>query len=252
MSRTIVSRDAFATAVQAAARCCAADPEPLPSLTGIRLRIDEHGLHLAGTDRYSAAFVDLPCTWDAPSEAERLVPAGFLMGAADNWPDEVTIELHTDGLVVAGVQVPTIDQSYPDVDRFRSSLAGLESGCTVDASSLLGALPVTDGPGDEEPIVALTVDEAQQELVVSVRGRDVDVDDAREIVRLPATVRSPMETCWVSPSRFRGIVELVGPTAVLALAGSKPVVIAPDGDPSRAFLLMPMASAATEKALARR
>lgn len=251
MSRTLVPRADLAAAVRAAGRCCAADAEPLPSLTGIRLRADAAGLHLASSDRYSAAFVDIPCSWDAPTETERLVPAGFLVGAADGWPAKVAIALHPEGLVVAGVLVPTIDEQYPDLDSFRPFLAGLDVGCTVQAAPLLAALPVTEGPSDDEPTVVLEVDEDRQELVLSVRGRRTEVDDSRDLARLPATVRGPMERSWVSPSRLRSIVELAGTTVVLSLSSSSPLAIAPDGDSSRAFLLMPMASAETEKALAR-
>ena len=251
MSKTIVPRAALAAAVRTAGRCCAADPEPVPSLTGIRLRVDADGLHLASSDRYSAAFVDLPCTWDVPTEAERLVPAGFLIGAAHDWPDEVPIELHPDGLLVAGIPVPTIDERYPDLDSFRPLLASLESGCTVDAAALIAALPATDGPSDDEPVAVLTVDQGRQELLVSVKGRDVEVDDRRELRRLPATVRRPMDTSWVSPARLRGILEVAGVAVQISLASASPIAIAPAGDASRAFLLMPMASADTEKALAR-
>jgi hypothetical protein len=106
-------------------------------------------------------------------------------------------------------------------------------------------------PSDDEPVVVLSVDEGRQELVVSVRGRDIDVDDSRDVNRVPAVVPQPMETSWVSPSRLRGILEMGGSSVILSLASTSPLAIAPEGDVSRAFLLMPMASAETEKALAR-
>lgn len=249
MSKTLVPRSTLMAAVRAAARCCAADSEPAPSLTGIRLRADADGLHLASSDRYSAAFVDVPCAWDKVPTAERLVPAGFLVGAMENWPANVPIELQPEGLVVAGEAVPTIEEPFPDIDSYQPYLAGLANGCTVDTASLLAALPVSDGPTDDEPAVVLEV--SDDALVVSVRGRDSNVDDSRELTRLPATVRAPMETSWVSPSRLRAILQLSGTATVLSLASASPLAIAPEGEQQLAFLLMPMAPLDVEKKLAR-
>lgn len=68
---------------------------------------------------------------------------------------------------------------------------------------------------------------------------------------IPATVRGPMETSWVSPSRLRAILELSGTATVLSLASGSPIAIAPEAEQGRSFLLMPMAPLEVEQRLAR-
>lgn len=241
MSRTTVRSDLLASAVDAASRCCASDDAGDSPLVGIRLRVDEAGLHFVGSDRYSAAFAEIACNWTASVASERLVPPGFLASAADSWPAVVEVELAEGELRVNGETVPTLDKIFPNVDQFLPHLDRLASGCEVSTADLLAALPDTDGPGDAEPMVELEFVLESQELRMTPRGRRLPLTDRGKSVHLRARGDVVMQKAWVSPARLRTILAGVGDTAVLSLARLEPIAIGDAANPAQRFLLMPMA-----------
>lgn len=245
MSTAMIEREALASAVDAASRCCTTDPDLASSpLAGLRCRVDAEGLHFVGSDKYSAAFIDLACTWTSKAEGERLVPPGFLSSASGAWPSMVAVELIEDGLIVNGDTVPTLAEQFPDVDKFIPYLSRLTTGCVVSKSALLAALPLSDVADDDEPAVELEFIAGAQKLLVTQRGRDQTLEKAahRRPTRIDAVGEQPMEPTWVSPSRLRSILAGVGENVVLALARIEPVAIGDVSNERQRFLLMPMAS----------
>ena len=233
---TTIPRDALAAAFEAASRCCATEPEPVPALVGVRLTADADGLHLASSDRYCAAFVDIPCTWSGDVEAERLVPPGFVTSASAGWPASVDVQIVAHGVVINGQLIPTLDERFPQIDALQPLVDRLSEGLTVEVTQLEAALPMTDGPSDDEPNAVLAA--AGASLIIS--RNDLAQPDREEVARIPATTAGSMPSACVSPWRLRSLLATMKDRVVLRLDAPEPIALGPAGDPSTRFLLMPV------------
>lgn len=246
-SRGVLKADAFQRLVSQVARAAGTD-DARPVLTGVKLEAVDGALRAVATDSYRLALRSV--AWDAPVEAEALVPAKALQEAAKAAGDaggDVTMvfeesrvtfllgDRHLSTTLVEGT-FPAVSALLPDS---HDTLVVLDRAALIEALRRVAVVslgmanaPVTlafDDGGVELAATNQEYGEAREALAAKVDGEGLT------IAFNPDYVLSGLDA--IATERVR--IELRG--------GLKPAVLRPqhdgdDGSPTDTFtyLLMPM------------
>jgi DNA polymerase-3 subunit beta len=165
----------------AAVASAASKDDALPIFTGVRIRSDEHRLHVMATDRYRMAYATLP--WQQKGHLDLLVPAKPLAEAARQAAGEVALHADVDRIAVAwadnSISTALLAAPFPD-DRARRLLeADIDSTVLVDADALARAVRRATPYGGPHQAVTLQVEDSE----IRVKGSDPQQGESEEFVK---------------------------------------------------------------------